>query len=266
MRILALVPGGISEQILFFPTLKTLKAKYPDALIDVIVAPFAKSAYRVCADVNEVLLFDAKDRYGLADYLNLLGMIRDREYDMAISLKDDWAISLLLWLNGIRVRVGYGAENSLFLTNPIQITPKQADSQQQYALLRGLGINQSLPSLSIDIPVDAKEWAKSQQERLNISEKGYILAYGDSVDTVDSEQKLIQDIQGKEPDVPIMLVQSLENQQWVQKIREKFPNLKVSQPLEIEKIAALIAGAKTLVSTDITATYLGTAVGTPVQS
>jgi ADP-heptose:LPS heptosyltransferase len=85
MRILALVPGGISEQILFFPTLATLKAQYPQAVIDVIVEPRAKSAYRICPHVNEVLAFDYRDRNGLADFLNLLGIIRDREYEAAIS-------------------------------------------------------------------------------------------------------------------------------------------------------------------------------------
>ncbi|NEO28783.1 MAG: glycosyltransferase family 9 protein, partial [Kamptonema sp. SIO4C4] len=56
MRILALVPGGIGDQILYFPTLATLKQQYPDAAIDVLVEPRAKAAYRVCQNVNEVLL------------------------------------------------------------------------------------------------------------------------------------------------------------------------------------------------------------------
>ncbi len=63
-----------------FSTLESLKKQYPQAVIDVIVEPRAKSAYRVCPYVHEVLLFDFKDRNGLADYLNLLGIIRDREY------------------------------------------------------------------------------------------------------------------------------------------------------------------------------------------
>ena len=72
MRILALIPGGIGDQILFFPTLETLKHKYPTAAIDVMVEPRSKSAYRVCPHVHEVLIFDYKDRNGLDDYLNLL--------------------------------------------------------------------------------------------------------------------------------------------------------------------------------------------------
>ena len=68
MRILALVPGGIGDQILFFPTLDDLRAYYPEAEINVIVEPRAKGAYRVCKSVDEVLTFDFKDRNGLADF------------------------------------------------------------------------------------------------------------------------------------------------------------------------------------------------------
>ena len=112
MRILALVPGGIGDQILFFPTLEDLKRQYPEAVIDVMVEPRAKSAYRVCQYVHEVLTFDFKDRNGLADYLNLLGIIRDREYEVALSLGQRWTVGLLLWLNGIPIRVSYKSNTS----------------------------------------------------------------------------------------------------------------------------------------------------------
>ena len=73
MRILTLVPGGISNQLLFFPTLETLQQTYPQSSIDVLVEPRAKAAHRLCPQVREVLLFDYRDQYGLADYLNILG-------------------------------------------------------------------------------------------------------------------------------------------------------------------------------------------------
>ncbi len=98
MRILALVPGGIDNQLLFFPTLETLKQQYPQAAIDVLVEPRSKKSYRVCKNVDEVLVFDFQDRNSFADYLNLLGIMRDREYDAVVSLKTTWRIKLLCGL------------------------------------------------------------------------------------------------------------------------------------------------------------------------
>jgi ADP-heptose:LPS heptosyltransferase len=140
MRILALVPGEMSEQSLFFPTLKTLKAHYPQALIDVVVEPKSKAAYSDYPEVHEILTFDFRDRNGLADYLNLLGMVRDREYDIAISTTPNWALDLLLWLNGIPVRVGYKNTSSWFITNPVELRPEQDKELQYQDLLQGLGI------------------------------------------------------------------------------------------------------------------------------
>ena len=86
MRLVALVPGGIGDQILFFPTLDDLKRYYPDIQIDVVVEPRSKGAYRVCKSVQRVIPFDFKDRNSMADWGNFLGIIREREYNVALSL------------------------------------------------------------------------------------------------------------------------------------------------------------------------------------
>merc|ERR1712020_837598 len=101
MRILALVPGGIGDQILFFPTLDDLKQSYRESQIDVIVEPRSKGAYQVCKSVRDVLTYDFKDANSLADWGNLLGIMRDREYEAVISLGQRWTVGLLLWLTGI---------------------------------------------------------------------------------------------------------------------------------------------------------------------
>jgi ADP-heptose:LPS heptosyltransferase len=259
MRILALVPGGISQQILFFPTLKTLKENYPKALIDVVVEPAAKSAYRVCADVHEVLLFDFRDRNGLADYLNLLGIIRDREYEMAISLTPDWTIAMLLWLNGIPVRIGYKTNTSWFLTQAVELQPGGEGAPQYHQLLGSLGIEKPCPPLEISIPPEEQDWARAQQEKLGLGEKGYILVYGAPSDKV-------SEVQAKYPDVTPLLLQGLENggEQWLVKMREKFPGLKVIPTLEVGKMAALMAGARAVAAQDSTLASLATAAGTEI--
>ena len=107
MRILALVPGGIGDQILFFPTIDNLKGRYPEAEIDVVVEPRSTAAYRVSKSVDKVISFDFKDVNGPADWGNLLGILRDREYDVAMSLGRRFGVGFLLWLTGIPVRIGF---------------------------------------------------------------------------------------------------------------------------------------------------------------
>lgn len=264
MRILALVPGEIGEQILFFPTLEDLKKQYPTATIDVLVEPRAKSAYRICPHVNEVFTFDYKDRNGLADYLNLLGVIRDREYDVALSLAQRWTVGLLLWLNGIPVRIGYKTKTSWFLSNTVPLKTEQYAAYTYHDILQGLSIQSTCPELKVTLPKDDIDWAEAEQKRLDIKESGYILLYdsNDRTYPISQWQKIIEDLQQKQPDLPIVLLQDSQNAQWRKMVAEERPNLKVTNPSDVGKMAATIAGANLLVCTESAPMHLSVAVGT----
>lgn len=273
MRILALVPGGIGDQILFFPTLKNLKEQYPQATIDVMVEPRAKGAYRVCSWVDEVLGFDFKDRNGLADYLNLLGVIRDREYDIALSLGQRWTIGFLLWLNGIPVRVSYQTQPDWFLTNTVSLKSEQYAAHMYHDLLQGLGINQPCSIPEITVPTADIDWAQAQQKQLGITDGGYILIHGgssqlaktkgiDKIYPVEKWQQIITDIESQQPNLPVVIVQGPEDEELVSQIKAACPGVKVTQPGDIGKLAALIADANLLLCTDSAPMHLSVAVGT----
>ncbi|MEA5535241.1 glycosyltransferase family 9 protein [Crocosphaera sp. XPORK-15E] len=264
MRILALVPGGIGEQILFFPTLEDLKTQYPNALIDVIVEPRAKIAYRVCPHVHEVLMFDYQDRNGLADYLNLLGMIRDREYDVAFTLDKRWTLGLLFWLNGIPLSIGYQTSTAWFLSNPVPQKTEQYTAYMYHDLIQGLGIQTPCPPLKIAVPKDDISWAEGEQKRLLLQESGYILLYGGFGESYPVPQwsNIINNMQQKQPSIPIVLLQWAGNEAWVKMVQESCPNLKVIKPSGVGRLAAMIAGANLMVCTDSTPLQLAVAVGT----
>lgn len=265
MRILALVPGGINEQILFFPTLEDLKTQYPNAIIDVLVEPRAKSAYRVCPQVHEVLLFDYQDRNGLADYLNLLGIIRDREYDIALTLEKRWSISLLLWLNGIRVIVGYETQPGWFISNPVPQKTEQYTAEMYHDLLQGIDIKSTCPSLKIALPKEDIAWAEAEQKRLLLDENGYILIYGGASEPYPIPQwnNIINRIQEKQPSLSIVLLQGGDGDEaWIVPLLTRCSDLKVTQPGDIGKLAAIIAGANLMICTDSPPLQLAVAVGT----
>ncbi|ELR99040.1 glycosyltransferase family 9 protein [Gloeocapsa sp. PCC 73106] len=274
MRILTLVPGGIGDQILFFPTLKDLKTQFPKALIDVIVEPRAKAAYRVCADVNEVLTFDYKDRNSMADYLNLLGVIRDREYDAALTLGQRWTVGLLLWLNGIPTRVGYRSPNAWFISHPVPLKTEQYAAHMYHDLLQGLGIKKPCPPVSIDIPAQDLDWAQGEKQRLELQTDGYILIHGGSsqlaqVKGIDKIypaikwQIVIQDIQRQKPELPIVLIKGPEDGVWSEQMLKTCSNLKVTSPPDLGKLAAMIKDARLMLCTDSAPMHLAIALLTP---
>lgn len=263
MRILALVPGGIGDQILFFPTLETLKSKYPNAVIDVLVEPRAKAAYRICKNVDDVLLFDYRDRSSLADYLNLLGIIRDREYDVALTTGTPWFVELLLWLNGIPVRVGYQNNNPWLLSNSVSFKSEQFKADTYHDLLAGLGINVPCPPIKINVPKNDINWTENETNRLDIKDSGYILLYSSSdLYPLASWQKIVTDIRSKQPELPIVLLQDANNGKWISDIQQAVPSLKTITPTDLGKLAATVAGANLLLCTVSVPMYLAIATGT----
>lgn len=275
MRILALVPGGIGDQILFFPTLDDLKAAYPDAEIDVVVEPRAKAAYRVCKSVHDTILFDFKGSNSLADWGNLLGTIRDREYDIALSLGQRSPISFVLWLTGIPIRVGYGgsAAAEFFLTRTVPLNPNQYAAQMYHDLLKGLDLNTPTPELSVSVPTRDLEWADAERKRLGLQGGGYVMIHPgasalsrkkgiDKIYPAESWKIIIQDFQKRQPDLPIVLLQGTEDAEIVSKIVELCPTVKVTIPETIGQAVAMIAGATLMLCTDSAPMHLAIAAQT----
>ncbi|MEL6439450.1 MAG: glycosyltransferase family 9 protein [Cyanobacteria bacterium J06621_8] len=268
MRILALIPGEIGNQLFFFPTLETLKKQYPQAAIDVLVEPRSKKAYRVCKNVDDVLVFDFQDRNSFADYLNLLGTVRDHEYDILLTLKTSWRIKLLLWLNGIPTRVGFQDDCGLLLSNAVTRKPEQYLPEMYHDLLSGLNIQTSCPPITINVPTEDISWAEFEQKRLAIDDSGYIILCDEplankevSAYSISSWQEIVSDIEQRETGLAIVLLQTETNQDWVTEMISAMGNLKVTAPNDIGKMAAIIAGSNLILSDNDILSQLAIATG-----
>jgi ADP-heptose:LPS heptosyltransferase len=272
MRIVALVPGGIGKQLLFFPTLDSLKQAYPEAQIDVIVEPGAQKAYSICQSVRETLTFSYEDRKSLADWGNLLGLIRDREYDVAIYAGQGLGIRFALWLSGIPVRIGYGGgQGEGLLTQTIPLNSNQYAAHTYHDLLQGLGIDQPCPDLSVKVPAKSLDWADAERQRLGIQNSGYVLIAGgmgqgssSQAYPLESWKGIIQDFEHRQPDLPIVLLQGAGNSDWVKELTSAFPKLKVTAPDDIGKTIAMIAGASLMLAVEGDAMHLAVATKTYV--
>lgn len=273
MRILALVPGGIGDQILFFPTLDDLKQTYPEAEIDVVVEPRAASAYRVSKSIHSVIPFDFKGRNSLADYGNLLGTLRDRDYKIAIALGQKWTVGFLLWLTGVPTRVGYSGDGNRFLTNPVPLNKNQYAAVMYHDLLKGLSITTPCPDLAVNVPASDLDWADAERQRLDIGNGGYVLIHGgssqlakekgiDKIYPVENWQGIIQEFVQRSPDLPIVVVQGPDDEKFVKTLVRANLSLKVTTPGDIGKLTAMIAGASLMLCTDSAPMHLAVAVQT----
>ncbi|ABB56714.1 glycosyltransferase family 9 protein [Synechococcus elongatus] len=273
MRILALVPGGIGDQILFFPTVADLKKYYPQAQIDVVVEPRAVGAYRVCAEVDQVFPFDFKDRNSLADWGNLLGSIREREYEAVLSLGQRSLVGLFLWLTGIPKRVGYAGRGKIFLTDAVPLNREQYAGALYHDLLQGFGINTPCPNPKLTLARQDLDWATAEQQRLGLAGQGYLVLHGGSstlaklkglqkVYPVEKWAIVLRSIREQRPSLPFVVVQGPDDAEFVAELRKSNLDFQVVQPPDIGKLAAIIAGADLMLCTDSAPMHLAVASGT----
>jgi ADP-heptose:LPS heptosyltransferase len=259
MRVLALFPGGISDQILFFPTLEDIKRAFPKAEIDVVIEPRARPAYRVSKLVDEVIPFDYRAQNSPADWANLLGIIRDREFEVALSASGRWEEGVLLWLSGIPTRVTFAITRTPWLyTRTVPLDISQPQSQQYHNLLQGLGVTSTCPALSLNLPERDIAWAEAIRSQMGLT-GGYVVMYPGSSSPaqglpdrypVDSWVTIIQDFQVKQPQLSVVLLRTPESQADVEHLTQRCANLKVVQPENLGQTAALVAGADLVLTPD----------------
>lgn len=275
MRVLTLVPGGIGDQLLFFPTLASLRQRFPTAEIDVVVEPRSQGAYRLCPSTQRTIKFDFKGRNSLADFANLLGVLRDREYELALTLGQRWSARFLLWLTGIPQRISYTGEANYYLTQTVPLDRNQYAAVMYHDLLKPLGITQPCPPIRLGIPRSDLDWAATEQERLGIKGRSYILIHGGSSALAqqkgiqklyppDSWVTVLRALQEKMSHVPLVLLSGPEDQSIVTAIQERLPQMPTLSPPDVGKMAAAIANASLLLCTDSAPMHVAVGAGTPV--
>jgi ADP-heptose:LPS heptosyltransferase len=274
-RLLALIPGGIGDQFLCFPMLESLQQKYPQAQIDVVIEPRAQAAYRVSRVVKQILTYNFPGRTGPADWGNLIGWVREREYDALISLESSRFGGFFLWLMAVPKRVGFSdVPSALFMTDQVLRKPQQYAAQMYHDLLGRLEVTHPCPPLSVNVPRADIAWAEAAQTRLALNAtQGYILVHGGSLTDhqttgaggiypQSSWKSLIKGLQERQPNLPVLLVQFPGDREWFRPIQEGCPGLKVLMPEDFGKFAALIAGASLMICTESDAMHLAVALGT----
>lgn len=124
MRLLLLSPGGPQEQLAFLPAAATAASRLATTL-QVACAPAAAPVWTLLPAVEKVLPFDFDGRPSLADWTNLLGAVREPDFQACLNRGSGWRLELLLSLTHIPVRVARGGPDTMLAA--LGLDPVPAD-------------------------------------------------------------------------------------------------------------------------------------------
>ena len=122
MKILVVRYRFIGDMILTIPFLRNLRHAYPEAQIDMLVAPNSGEAIENCPYVNNFIYYDTTRKHKYENgkgkkksFWHYVFMLRKEKYDKAYVLKRSLTSALLCFYAGIKERIGFDTEGRGFL-------------------------------------------------------------------------------------------------------------------------------------------------------
>lgn len=128
--------GGIGDEILFLPTIISLKKTYPEAKITLCLEKRTKSIKDLTDLIDELYFVDIKGKNKYSELLKMVLKARFGKYDAILSSGGNKLISLLLFMTGIKTRIGYntGKLSQMLLTNAVELNKNQYAPKMYHAL------------------------------------------------------------------------------------------------------------------------------------
>lgn len=147
MQVLALLPGGEEDQLQALPALAAL-AEQRSAPLHVVCPAQAAHVWTLLPAVEHCIPFAFDQRWSLADWTNLLGRVREPDFQVSLNLSTDWSIDLLLSLSHIPMRVAGGGFSA---TEQVE-QPAGWRAQALAAWLQPLGVHCDADAYRLPLP------------------------------------------------------------------------------------------------------------------
>ena len=152
-RILAVNFGGLGDEILFLPTLISLKKEFPESKITLALESRSKGISQLTDVVDDMIFVDIKTGNKYKELLKLIQKGFTGKYDIMVSSGASPFISVIEFLTGIPKRYGYdtGLLSRLLLTKAVPLNKNQYAAQMYHDLITPLTEHKTeLPQIVAD--------------------------------------------------------------------------------------------------------------------
>ena len=150
MQALTLLPGEEEDQLQALPALAAL-AEQRSAQLHVVCPAEVAPIWALLPAVEHCIPFAFGQRWSLADWTNLLGRVREPDFQVSLNGSTDWSIDLLLSLTHIPMRVASGGFSA---TERVKESPGWRGEALQ-AWLQPLGVHCDANAYRLPLPQGA---------------------------------------------------------------------------------------------------------------
>ena len=264
----------IGDVILSLPMLPLLKRRYPNARISVLMRQYTRELVEQHSCVDEVLVYEHESSF--RSLWAILREIRKRHFDIAIIPYPRFRPALILFLAGIRIRVGSGYRWYSFLFNrrvfEHRKDAKRHEAEYNLSLLRPLGIEaRGEPEFEFSISPSACDSVDTMLagNSVSLQDKFIILhpgSGGSSRDwSAENFSKLGNEVQ-RRLGVKVIVTGGKGEERLVEEVVAGMsePPLAVVGKVSLMELGALIRRARVFISNSTGPMHIAAIVGTPV--
>ena len=140
-NILVINVNWLGDAVFSIPVFKALKKAYPQSRITCLCVPRVKEVLDYCPYVDKIIIYDEKGKHRLPwRKWKLIRYLKKEKFDACFLLHRSMTRSLIAFLAGIPLRIGFGKFKAL-LTHPIQMQDEWIHRCDYYLkVLEGYGI------------------------------------------------------------------------------------------------------------------------------
>ncbi|MDD4955627.1 MAG: glycosyltransferase family 9 protein [Candidatus Omnitrophica bacterium] len=191
-KILVIEFAHIGDVLAITPALNILRKKFPESLITVAVAPWAKDILAGNPDVDEIMVYETpwferskRPGFSFGQARNFIRILRSKKFDMAIDLRGDIRNIFFMKLSGARKRIGYSFSGAGFLLTDIMefdVEKRQDKHQVEHNINFVLSIKEGntcepvSPALKLFLSKEDRDYADSIFKSENIKSGDFLIA------------------------------------------------------------------------------------------
>lgn len=261
-KILFINFGGLGDEILFLPTIQSVKKEFPNSEITLALEKRSKGITSLTDVIDNTLIANIKNKNKYIELLKLLTKIWTQNFDIVISSGSNKFISIFLFLTFIKQKYGYntGKLSKILLTKAVDLNKNQYAVQMYHDLARTItSISTELPSLSIQKKPTLTNLVLIHPGVSKLSVKQGMIKTIPATEWAKVVEKLSD--KGKQ----VLLIGGPDDKECIEKITqlvpaEKFENL-YGTTKNLKDLAELISSAEKFLCSDSAPLHIAVALG-----
>ena len=270
-NILIVRTDRIGDVVLTLPLVSILKKNFPDAKISFLLRNYTFPLAQNNLGIDEVITLEEKN--GRPEIISNKKKLRSK-FDTCIIAYPTFRIALILFLAGIKNRIGTGYRWYSFLFNKKIYDHRKISEYHELEynvrLLKALGINENVNPSNVQFNLHSSKESRQiieselKSRKVDLSKKIVILHPGSGGSSIDLPFENMKKLIGKmahELDVEILITGSSNEAELCQSliVNEKTKNL--AGVFELKEMIALIEKAEILIANSTGPIHIAAALG-----